>query len=174
MHRTDTCRTFPARASRSIPNEKIAPGHDSLARRRTPNSRAANHSRRGTVLVEFALTIPLVFLFVFAALEFSRFNMLRHSVAQAAYEGARRGIVPGATADDVRAAALAVCDIVGGREAYVAVSPPVITPTTPSLNVTVTMPLNRNGWVVPRFIDAESLTQSITMAREQFDTSSVP
>ena len=120
------------------------------------------------------MTAPILFLLVFASLEFSRFNMLRHSVAQAAYEGARRGITSGASVDDVKAAATAICDAVGGRDSVVDVTPAVILPTTRSLTVTVTIPLSQNGWVAPRFLKADSLTESITMAREQYDPTPMP
>ncbi len=54
--------------------------------------------------VEFAICFPLLLLFFFAAFEFCRANMIRQTADNAAYEGARRAIVPGATAEDARAA----------------------------------------------------------------------
>ena len=65
-------------------------------------SRKRIHSnRRGAAAVEFAMTAGLAFFFFFAALEFCRVSMMRHTVQNALYEGARIGIVPGATASDV-------------------------------------------------------------------------
>src|SRR5690606_21432947 len=72
---------------------------------RAARTRCFIRPRRGAALVEFALTAPLLFFILFASLEFARANMLRNTVEMAAYEGARRGIVPGATAEDVRDAA---------------------------------------------------------------------
>ena len=62
-----------------------------------------SHDRTAAVVVEFAICAPILFLFFFASLEFSRVNMIRQSVENAVYEGARRGIVPGATAANCRA-----------------------------------------------------------------------
>ncbi|MBX3440075.1 MAG: pilus assembly protein, partial [Planctomycetaceae bacterium] len=56
--------------------------------------------RGGATTVELAIVLPVLFLFVFSAIEFSRLNMLRHLASVAAYEGARQGIVLGATADE--------------------------------------------------------------------------
>ncbi len=66
-----------------------------------------NARRSGASAVEFALCAPLLFLLVFAAWEFSRANMILNTMENAAYEGCRRGIVPGASANDVRASAQA-------------------------------------------------------------------
>ena len=41
-----------------------------------------------------------MFLFMFAGMEFSRANMIRNVIENAAFEGARQGVVPGADAAD--------------------------------------------------------------------------
>ena len=51
--------------------------------------------------VEFAITAGLAFLFFFGAFEFSRVAMIRGTIDNAIYEGARLGITPGATAPEV-------------------------------------------------------------------------
>ena len=67
----------------------------------TPRGRLQFCCRPGAVLVEMAITSSLAFLFFFAALEFCRVAMIRHTVENALYEGARTGIVPGATTAEV-------------------------------------------------------------------------
>jgi Flp pilus assembly protein TadG len=118
------------------------------------------------VTVEFALVAPLLFLVVCGAVEFARLNMLVNSMENAAYEGARQGIVPGATADGVRAEAQLVLDAVGARNADVSVSPTVITSSTSEVTVTIRLPLNDNAWVSPVFTADADLERSCTLRRE--------
>ncbi len=56
-------------------------------------------------MVEFAIVAPLLFLFFFAAMEFCRVAMIRHTADNAVYEGCRVGIIPGATVDEAKAEA---------------------------------------------------------------------
>ncbi len=130
--------------------------------------------RRGAVVTEFAICAPILILFFFAALEFSRVNMIRQSVENAVYEGSRRGIVPGATADDCRNAAQAVLNSVLVSNAQVTVTPSVITQNTSEVTVSISVPINGNSWIVPFFFDGKTISNSMTLRRERFNTSSVP
>ena len=51
--------------------------------------------RRGATAVEFAIVLPILLTFVWAAFEFTRWAMIRHVADNAAYEAARCVIVPG-------------------------------------------------------------------------------
>src|SRR5688572_28302526 len=113
--------------------------------------RRSARRRRATTTVEFAVTLPLVLLLFFGSIEFGRVNMLRHSAAQAAYEGARRGIVPGATADDVKTAAGQILDSTFASSYTVTVTPSTITRNTTEVTVNISLPLADNSWVVPRY-----------------------
>jgi Flp pilus assembly protein TadG len=135
------------------------------ARRRPPT---------GAVVVEFAICAPILFLFFFASLEFARVNMIRQTIENATYEGSRRGIVAGATADDCRTAAQNVLNTVSTNDAQITVTPGVITPDTPEVTVEITVPVNSNSWVMPLFFDGKSLSNSMTLRRERFSGSSVP
>ena len=106
-------------------------------------------TRSAAVVVEFAICAPILFMFFFASLEFSRVNMIRQSVENAVYEGARRGIVPGATAADCRNSAQAVLNSISARDATISVTPMVITNDTSEVTVAVTVPVNKNSWVIP-------------------------
>ena len=130
--------------------------------------------RRGATAVEFAMTAPVLFLFVFAAVEFSRANMIRNSAANAAYEGARRGIVPGATTADVMATAHAVADSVLTNGEQVTVSPATINPDTQQVTVTVRVPLDENGWVMPVFFAGKTVVGTCTLRRDLIETVAVP
>src|SRR3989304_7544629 len=85
--------------------------------------RRRRRTRAAAVVVEFAICAPILFLFFFASLEFSRVNMIRQSVENAVYEGARRGIVPGATADNCRASALTVLNSISASGATIRGTP---------------------------------------------------
>lgn len=58
---------------------------------RTSQQRACR--RRGAAMVETALVVMPLFLLLFAVLEFGRFTMIRHLMANAAREGARMAVV---------------------------------------------------------------------------------
>jgi Flp pilus assembly protein TadG len=130
--------------------------------------------RRGAATVEFALCLPLLFLIFFTGYELCRTNMIRHTADNAAYEGARRAIVPGATASDAEDTAVALLNIVGASGATVAVSPTVIQDDTPEVTVTVTVPMDANAWVAPRLMKNKSIVSSFTLARELYEQTFVP
>jgi Flp pilus assembly protein TadG len=136
--------------------------------------RRCRRARCGAVMVEFAICSSLLFMFFFAALEFSRVNMIRQSIENAVYEGARRGIVPGATSDDCRNTALAVLNSISVNGAQVTITPSVITPSTPQVSVACSVPVNSNSWVTPLFFAGKSISGSMTLNRERFNTNSVP
>ena len=128
--------------------------------------RSLNRSRRGAAAVETALTAPLLFLLFFAGIEFSRANMVRNVAENAALEGARTGILPGATAQqciDIANAELLRMNVKG---AQVAVDPSVITHTTPHVTVVVSIPLAQNALPLSKFVIGKTLVQSIKLARE--------
>ena len=122
--------------------------------------------RKGTTTVEFAMTVPLVFLLFFGAIDFSRFNMLSHSIDNAAYEGARRGIVPGATTDEVRAEVERLLAIVGARSATIEIQPDEIRSDTQNITVSVSLPMNLNAYLAPRFLEGKTVAASCTLVTE--------
>ena len=93
------------------------------ARHQKTIAACATGARRGATTVEVAMILPVLFLFIFASFEFSRLNMLKHLAGAAAYEGAREGIVIGATADDVttRVNAILALDSESGEEDMAAI-----------------------------------------------------
>ncbi|MEZ6075910.1 MAG: pilus assembly protein [Pirellulaceae bacterium] len=73
--------------------------------RRRATRRALSGSlplRSGVTTVEFAMTAPLLFMLLYAALELGHANMTFNAVEAACYEGARVGIVPGAKASSAK------------------------------------------------------------------------
>lgn len=122
--------------------------------------------RRGTVVTEFALTLPCVLLFFFAAFEFCRFFMLSHTVDNAVYEATRRGIISGATAAEVERTGRQLLATLGVRSADVTITPRAINRDTPELTVEIVVPYNENSFVPPRFFNGVEIRRELTMARE--------
>ena len=125
--------------------------------------------RHGAAAVEFALTAPIFFLFLLAAFEFGWMNVLRHTADNAAYEAARTAMVPGATAAEARAKADSLLDIVGARGAQIQINPSTIGFDTDEVTVTIDLPMNRNGLIVPRFTGSTVLSSTSTLRTERAD-----
>ena len=125
--------------------------------------------RRGAVTVEMAIVVPILFVLVFASLEFCGVNIQRHTADNAAYEAARRGIVPGATAQNVIDEATRIMSFVGARNITVNVNPGVIDDTTEELTVRIEVPIASNGWLTPMFFNAsDNIIRECRMVREEF------
>jgi Flp pilus assembly protein TadG len=117
--------------------------------------------------VEFALTVPIFLLFLMAAFEFGWVNVIRHTADNAAYEAARTAIVPGATAAEAIAKATDLMDVVGARGAQVVVTPSPLTLETDEVTVSISIPTNQNGIVVPKFTAGQSIRSSSTLRTER-------
>ena len=123
--------------------------------------------RFGATAVEFAMTLPLVFLFLFACYEMGRANMLVHATESAAYEAARVGIVPGAKPDEIRDAAEFVLASVGIRDFTIDVSPNVITNETEKVRVDIAVPFKTNNLNIPQmFVGDPTFRGSCELSRE--------
>lgn len=131
-------------------------------------------SRQGAVTVEFALVAPLFFLLLFSALEFMRAQNVIHTADNAAYEGARRGIVPGSSAANVRATSESILRTVGIRSATITITPPTIEIDTRTVQVDVDVPMNANGFLNPVLFRNRTVKSTMTMTREEFAQSSTP
>ena len=121
---------------------------------------------RGAVAVEMAMTLPLLLFIVFASVEFGRMNVIRHSVDNAAYEAARKVIVPGSTAADADREARQLMNIVGARGVTVQLTPAVIQLDTPEITVEVSVRADQNGFIVPQFFGGKQLVGRCTLTRD--------
>ena len=128
--------------------------------------RMRRNIRQGAVAVEFALTAGLAFLFFFGAFEFSRVAMIRGTMDNAIYEGARVGITPGATAGEVKKK---VRDILGFslvKVANITVQPNPILFDSKTVTVKVDLPLDKNTFSPAKFFSGKSIVRTIQMKRE--------
>jgi Flp pilus assembly protein TadG len=129
-------------------------------------ARVQNH-RRGATAVEFAVTAPVFLIFLLGAFEFGWLSVIRHTADNAAYEGARAAMVPGATANDALAKTNSILKIVGARGATVKITPSVLSPSTKEVTVVVDVPMRRNGLIAPRFTSKTVLHSESTLRTER-------
>jgi len=120
----------------------------------------------GATVVEFALVVPLVLLLAFAAIEFARVTMIRHSVDNAVYESARLAIIPGGTAADARNETQRLFSVIGITDFLVEIVPPVLAPETPDVTVRITVPLDTNSYFPQQFFAGRTIRRELTMRRE--------
>ena len=118
--------------------------------------------------VEFALVCPIFVLLVFGMIEFSRVSIIRHAVDNAAYEGARVGIIPGANVTDVATAAQRHLDAVGLSGATINVTPNPLNDLADDVTVQVIVPVGSNSWGVPEFTTGLNLNASATLGTERY------
>ncbi|HOP76939.1 MAG TPA: pilus assembly protein [Thermogutta sp.] len=125
--------------------------------------------RAGVAVVEFALVAPLFFLLVLGMIEFGRMVMVQQVLVNASREGARAGIVQGATNTDVLAVVQSYLEGGGIHGATVNVSPDPIDlagygdPVT----VAVSVPFRQVSWLpTPIFLGDTELRATTTMRRE--------
>ena len=123
-------------------------------------------NRRGTTMVEFAIVAPLLFFFFFAAFEFCRVAMIRHTVDNAVYEGARVGIIPGATSREAEDEAERILTSLGIIDFDIDVTPSTIKSGTEEVTVKVKVPLDKNSFVPNQFFGGKEIERELTMARE--------
>jgi len=134
--------------------------------RRSTIPKSPIRNRWGAATVEFALCAPVFFFLVFGGIELSRVNMLIHTVESSLLQGARRGIIPGATAEQCRQAAQNVLDIGRIRTSTITVSPTNITDTTTSVTISVSVPLDNNGYQASSLFLGKTISRSATLNRE--------
>lgn len=140
----------------------IAPNQHRNARRGV----AQHGSRRAAATVEFALCLPVVFALFFGAVEMSRLNAVRNTIDNAAYEGARRAILPGATKAKVDAKANTILTAGSIRRARITMNPPIVLSSTPRVTVTIEVQMDENSWVAPIYSKGLRLRRSCTLSRE--------
>ncbi len=118
--------------------------------------------RDGATLIEFALTLPIVLIIFFAALELTWLNMVRHTVKNAAYESARKAALPNSTEDDVLAEAMSLLEPLGMDENATC----VMSEGENLVTVTVSVPLRDNNWGISTYTNNMTLTKTVTLSRE--------
>lgn len=135
-----------------------------LLRRRRGSRRG---DRSGAAVVELATIAPIMFTLFFASIEFSRASQIFNATSNAAYQGCRAAIVPGATAAAATAGAQAYLNAALITGATITVNPSSITNTTTTVTVTVSVPMNANTWIGQSFMAGKTVTRACTLTREK-------
>lgn len=94
-------------------------------------------------------------------------NVMRHTADNAAYEAARAAMVPGGSVADATAKANSILNIVGAKGATITIAPNPVTTDTKEVTVSVDLPMNRNGLIIPRFTKATVLHSESTLKTER-------
>jgi Flp pilus assembly protein TadG len=125
--------------------------------------------RRGASVVEFAIVAPIFFMVVLGIIEFGRMAMVQQVITNAAREGARVGILDGATlktVDDKVRQYLTASAIKGGK-VNVVPDPPSSAGYDEPVTVTVSIPFDDVSWLpAPFFIKNKVLNAEAVMRRE--------
>lgn len=132
-----------------------------------PSKAQRRTSRRGAALVEFAVVLPVIMLFLTAMVEISRILMLQHTADTAAYEAARCAMVPGATATEAEWEAFALIEAAGLRNTTVTISPSEITEDTAFITVRVQVPANENSWMLSDQFADVVVASEVTLLTER-------
>lgn len=140
--------------------------HQRRATNRPRGAPRRRDDRRGTATVEFAFSASIVFFLFLAMVEVGRFHVVRHSMDQAVYMGARTGIVPGATAAEVEQVVADRLSAAGVVNATITVLPNTIDSTTREVTVTAAAPYDANSWATPKFFGGIDVIASITLDHE--------
>lgn len=125
-----------------------------------------SRSRRGAVTVEFAVNAGVFFMLILVSFEFARFMMVRQSLDQATYEGARFGIIPGNTAAGVRNKTSQFLATFGIRNPTIVITPATIDATTRSVTVEVSANFSESAWITPIFTRNTVVRSRMTLDHE--------
>jgi len=129
----------------------------------TPARRAIMKHRRGATTVEFATVLPVILLMFLGAVEMTNLNFIKHTAANAAYEGARAAMVAGGSSAQGIARAEQFLNRFGvGNGAQVS-----LTTSGDAVTITVRVPMNGNSVGLSRFTKDLSVTQVASLRRER-------
>jgi Flp pilus assembly protein TadG len=125
--------------------------------------------RRGQVTVEYAIVLSLVLIVLWGIIEFGRMVLVADCIVQAAQEGARVGVTPGATSAQVIAEVNTILANSYISGATVTTTPSDITTleTGEALTVNVSVPFSAVSWLpTPQFLQGKVLRTACVMLRE--------
>jgi len=133
--------------------------------------RVCRKNRIGAAVVEFAIVVPIFFLFIFGIVEYGRMVMVQQILTNASREGARIAVLDGASSSSVTTAVtnyLTGSSINGGT---VTINPP--NPSSAGfgqgVTVTVSVPFSQVSWLPSPMFPVnrtKTLTAASVMRRE--------
>ena len=123
-------------------------------------------NRDGALTVEVALCLPILILLLFGCYEVAKVSMILHATQSAAYEGARVGIVPGATPERIEQAVGFTLRTFGVSNFEVETVPAVIERDTAQVQVIVRVPVGANISLPRLFVENPTFRGTTTLTRE--------
>ena len=131
--------------------------------------RLCRPKRRGAAVVEFAVVAPVFFLLIFGMIEYGRLVMVQQVLTNASREGARVGVLDGATQADVTTAVNNYL-----TSARITTATVTVTPNPPSsagygapVTVAISVPFNQVSWLPsPMFLGGTTMQATSVMRRE--------
>lgn len=131
--------------------------------------RSCRKQRRGAAVVEFAVVAPLFIMLVFGMIEYGRMVMVQQLIVNAAREGARLGVLDGASTADVTSVVNGYLTnaSISGATVTVSPSPPSSAGYGAPVSVTVSIPFSQVSWLPsPMYLGGKTLTTTTVMRRE--------
>lgn len=124
--------------------------------------------RRGVATVELALVAPLLFLLIFAIIEFGQVFYVQLVLTNASREGCREACLDGADLVAAQSATEHYLDAFDLKDARIQVDPdPATVGFRESVTVTVSLPFNEICWLGQPFFVSGDLSASSTMRSDQ-------
>ena len=117
-------------------------------------------------MLEFAVVAPVLFLCFFAAFEFCRVAMIKHTADNAVYEGCRKAVIPGGTSREATNETRRIMNSLGVTDFKTSVKPRSIRPTTRQVTARIEVPLNKNSFVPNQFVAGKEIVRELTLYRE--------
>jgi Flp pilus assembly protein TadG len=130
--------------------------------------RARTRTRRGAVIVELALVLPLIVFLVLATIDATTMVFLNHTLTIAAYEGTRVAIQPDGTTAAATAQTNSVLTARAVAGTSVSVNPADVQSVSPGTPITVTASAtcDANTLIPTLFYSGKTLTATCTMVKE--------
>ncbi len=126
-------------------------------------------SQTGAAAVEFALIAPLMIMLTIGMMELGRMVMVKQVLVNASREGARKAVLPNATAESVISAVQGELESATVNGASITVSPSTLATTASGTPVTVTVSVQSAdvSWIPnPMFTFNSTMQVSTTMRKE--------
>lgn len=135
---------------------------------RGANSRPASQKRRGATAVEFAFIAPVIFLLLFACIEFCRVMMVTHTLEEAARAGCRNAILEEATSGSVEDTVESLL-LQSGIDTYtltISPDPPQSACQFEPITVSISARYADISWLPPMYMQNKTFKSSCTLPRE--------
>lgn len=155
------------RATRAMTTQRTRTDRIRRLSTRLPRGVAKDSRRIGAATVEAAITLPLLFVFVFGSIELSNGIFLKQSLTIAAYEGARTATRAGGTAAQAQQRIEDVLTSRGISGQTITITPNVNTATPRGTMVTVTVRVSSDSVAIGplNLLHGTFLQQSAVMVR---------